>query len=48
VTLFRMSTVGHELDWQRPVAVTVAATALLLVIAAEAHRRHDRRFVDLL
>lgn len=48
VTLFRMSTVGHESAWQRPVAVTVGVTGLLLVTAAEVYRRHDRKFVDLL
>jgi lipopolysaccharide transport system permease protein len=32
----------------RPVAVSTVTTVAFLVIAVEAHRRHDRRFVDLL
>jgi hypothetical protein len=47
VTLSRLATVGAS-DWQRPVAVSVVATVALTVLAVEVHRRHDRRFVDLL
>jgi len=32
----------------RPVFVTLAVTAVLALITLETHRRHDRRFVDLL
>jgi ABC-type polysaccharide/polyol phosphate export permease len=47
VTLSRLATVGAS-DWQRPVAVSVVATVTLTILAVEVHRRHDRRFVDLL
>jgi len=47
VTLFRMGTLGAP-DWHRSVAVSAVSTVVLLVIAAEVHRRRDRLFVDLL
>lgn len=46
--LFHMATVGSQGPWVRPVLVSVVATAVLLVAGAEAQRRHDRLFVDLL
>ncbi|TMK88914.1 MAG: hypothetical protein E6G57_04225 [Actinobacteria bacterium] len=48
VTLFHMATVGGEDAWQRPVLIAVAVTVVLMVVAAEAQRRRDRLFVDLL
>ena len=48
VTLFHMATVGGEHAWQRPVLIAVAVTVVLMVVAAEAQRRRDRLFVDLL
>lgn len=47
VTVVRLGIVGAD-DWQRPVIVSVVATIVLCIAAFEAHRRHDRRFVDLL
>lgn len=47
VTLLRMGTVGAD-DWQRSVIVSVVTTLVLVVATVEIHRRHDRRFVDLL
>lgn len=47
VTLTRLATIGSD-HWQRPVAVSVGVTVALAVLAVELHRRHDRRFVDLL
>lgn len=47
VTLVRVCALG-EGDWVRPVLVTLASTVLLAFLAVELHRRHDRRFVDLL
>jgi hypothetical protein len=43
-----MATVGSGGPWVRPVVVSIAVTLVLLVIGAEAQRRHDRLFVDLL
>jgi lipopolysaccharide transport system permease protein len=48
VVLFHMATVGSGGPWVRPVMVSIAVTLVLLVIGAEAQRRHDRLFVDLL
>jgi ABC-type polysaccharide/polyol phosphate export permease len=48
VVLFHMATVGSGGPWVRPVVVSIAVTLVLLVIGAEAQRRHDRLFVDLL
>lgn len=47
VTLSRYATVGAS-DWTRATTVSVVTTILLTVLAVELHRRHDRRFVDLL
>lgn len=50
--LFHLAAVGHPDLWAtnltRSVAVTVGVTIVLAVLALEAHRRHDRLFVDLL
>jgi ABC-type polysaccharide/polyol phosphate export permease len=48
IVLFHMATVGSGGPWMRPVIISVASTLVLLVIGAEAQRRHDRLFVDLL
>lgn len=48
VTLFQMAAVGRQAHWQRPVVVSVVATIVLLVVALETQRRHDRLFTDLL
>lgn len=47
VNLSRYATVGLH-DWTRSVIVSVVATVVLSILAIEVHRRHDRRFVDLL
>jgi lipopolysaccharide transport system permease protein len=47
VALFNLAASGHA-DWTGPTAITLATTAVFLVIGVEAHRRHDRLFVDLL
>jgi lipopolysaccharide transport system permease protein len=50
--LFHLAAVGRPELWAtdlgRSIAVTVIVTVLLAVAALEAHRRHDRLFVDLL
>ena len=46
VTLFHMAVVGPQQNWTRPVIVTVCATLVLLLVGVEAHRRHERLFVD--
>lgn len=48
VSLFHMATVGSRGPWVVPLVVSLCATSLLLIVGAEAHRRHDRLFVDLL
>jgi lipopolysaccharide transport system permease protein len=48
IVLFHMATVGSGGPWVRAVVVSVGWSIGLLVIGAEAHRRHDRLFVDLL
>jgi ABC-type polysaccharide/polyol phosphate export permease len=48
ITVFHLATVGSDHHWALPLAVAVGTTLLLLVAAAESHRRHDRLFVDLL
>jgi len=47
VGLARWAALGGALP-TRSAAVAIAAAVALLVVAAEVHRRHDRRFVDLL
>ena len=48
VTLFHVAVLGSFEAWQRSVVISIVATVVLLVIGIEAHRRHDRLFVDLL
>lgn len=48
VGLFRLATVGPVGPWVAPVAVAVGVTVGLLAVGVQAHRRHDRLFVDLL
>lgn len=48
ITLFHMATVGSRGPWLAPLLVALGVTSLLLVVGAEAQRRHDRLFVDLL
>jgi hypothetical protein len=48
VLLFHAATVGGDGPWLRALVVSVVATMLLTIAAVEAHRRHDRLFVDLL
>jgi ABC-type polysaccharide/polyol phosphate export permease len=52
VNLFHLAAVGRADLWTsdlvRSIAVTLGATAILALAALEAHRRHDRLFVDLL
>lgn len=47
VDLFHLATVGQR-AWVVPVAISVGCTVALAVVGAEAQRRHDRLFVDLL
>lgn len=50
--MFHLAAVGRPELWAtdltRSVAVTAGLTVLMAVVALEAHRRHDRLFVDLL
>jgi hypothetical protein len=50
--MFHLAAVGRPelwaIDLTRSVAVTAVVTMVLAVVALEAHRRHDRLFVDLL
>ena len=48
VTIFHLAAIGSQGSWLFPVVVSVGATLILFVIGAEAQRRHDRLFVDLL
>jgi lipopolysaccharide transport system permease protein len=51
ITVFHLAVVGQAASnrsWYWSVAVSVAATAVLLVVGLEMQRRHDRVFVDLL
>lgn len=48
VTVFRLATVGSDSHWVRSVLISVGFTIITLIAGAEAHRRHDRLFVDLL
>jgi len=47
VELFHSAVVGSDVPL-RSVAVSILTTLALLILAASAHRRHDRLFVDLL
>jgi lipopolysaccharide transport system permease protein len=46
VVMYHMATVGSGGPWVRPVLITAVAAIFLLVVGAEAQRRHDRLFVD--
>lgn len=48
ISLFHFAILGSHEASQRGVVISVLATAALLVAGVEAHRRHDRLFVDLL
>lgn len=48
ISLFHMATVGSRGPWLVPLIITLIVTSLLLLVGAEAQRRHDRLFVDLL
>ena len=48
ISLFHMATVGSRGPWLVPLTVSLCVTTVLLVVGAEAQRRHDRLFVDLL
>jgi len=48
VDLFHLAVLGPFEPWHRSVIVTVLATIALFAVGIEAHRRHDRLFVDLL
>jgi lipopolysaccharide transport system permease protein len=47
IGLFHLATVGAT-DWQGPLLVSVGVTVVLVAIAIETYRRHDRLFADLL
>lgn len=46
IEVFRLATVGGDGNWLRAVLVTVVVTIALATVGFEAHRRHDRLFVD--
>lgn len=46
VTLMHMAFVGPQSNWVPAVATSICITAALLVVAAWAHARYDRLFVD--
>jgi lipopolysaccharide transport system permease protein len=48
IALFHVAIVGDDPTWVPAVAISCGTTLALAVIAIEAHRRHDRLFVDLL
>lgn len=48
ISLFHVAVLGHDGAVTRALIISVVATAVLLVVGFEAHRRHDRVFVDLL
>lgn len=48
VSLFHMATDGSQGPWVVPLIVTLATTAVFLIVGTEAQRRFDRLFVDLL
>jgi lipopolysaccharide transport system permease protein len=48
ISLFHVAVIGRDGSWIRALVVSLISTAVLLVVAMEAQRRHDRLFVDLL
>ncbi len=48
ISLFHVAVLGQDGSWMRSLVVSLITTAVLLVAAMEAQRRHDRLFVDLL
>jgi lipopolysaccharide transport system permease protein len=48
VALFHVAVVGEDGSWMPALLISLIVTAALLLAAMEAHRRHDRLFVDLL
>ena len=48
VDLFHLAVIGPVDQWHRAVIVTGVVTVALFLAGIEAHRRHDRLFVDLL
>jgi lipopolysaccharide transport system permease protein len=48
ISLFHVAILGHDGAVTRAVIISVATTVVLLVVGLEAHRRHDRLFVDLM
>jgi len=48
ISLFHVAVLGHDRSWVPGVAVSVAVTLVLAIVAVETHRRLDRKFVDLL
>jgi ABC-type polysaccharide/polyol phosphate export permease len=48
IELFHYAALGYTGPWIRSLIFSVITTVVLLVIALEAQRRHDRLFVDLL
>jgi ABC-type polysaccharide/polyol phosphate export permease len=48
VVIFHQATVGGAGPLVRPVVASLAVTVVLIVVAIEGNRRHDRLFVDLL
>ena len=48
ISLFHVAVLGDDGSWGRALVISVVATAVLLVAAVEAQRRHDRLFADLL
>jgi lipopolysaccharide transport system permease protein len=48
ISLFHEAVVGGTGSLVRPLTVSIVVTVVLGVVSVEAHRRHDRLFVDLL
>ncbi|MEY2477458.1 MAG: lipopolysaccharide transport system permease protein [Actinomycetota bacterium] len=48
VSMFQVAVAGPQPHWGRAVGISVAFTLVLMAVALETHRRHDRLFVDLL
>ena len=48
ISIFHVAVLGEDGSWLRAVVISVCATAMLLLVAMEVHRRRDRLLVDLL